>query len=56
MCPPFLLCPLSPQVYLLLLSLLLLPLPDQMLVGDLQISLTTLLLFLIVWNLQCPLP
>ena len=50
--PLFLLCPLSPQVYLLLLSLLLLPLPNQMLVGDLQIFLMTLLLLLIAWNLQ----
>ena len=44
--------PLSRQTYLLLLAVLLLPLPCQTLVGDLRISLMSLLLLLIAWNIQ----
>ena len=63
-CPPmlsqFLLCPLSLRFYFFLLASLLLPLPDQMLVGeylearvgDLQMFITCLLLLLLKWNLH----
>ena len=57
MLPQFLLCPLSLRFHFFLLAVLLLPLPDQMLVGDflkamvgdLQMSITCLLL---KWNLH----
>ena len=60
MLPQFLLCPLSLWFHFFLLTILLLPLPNQTLVGDslevmvgdLLMSITCLLLLLLQWNLH----
>ena len=58
MLPQFVLCPLSLRFHFFLLAVLLLPLPGPTLVGDyleemvgdLQMSITCLLLLLLHWN------
>ena len=52
MLPQYLLSPLSLWFHFFLLAILLLPLPDQMLVRDLLMTITALLLLLIKWNLH----